>query len=518
MIRLLWARHMCGIIGLVGRRGYHINQLLYDGLTVLQHRGQDAAGMMTENDGKYHLRKSNGLVKDVFFKRHMQNLLGAIGIGHVRYPTAGSSSAAEAQPFYVNYPFGISLAHNGNLTNADEIRGLLTSEHRRHVNTTSDSELLLNLLAMELHSRTPNLQIDGELHVDVNSIFSSVSALHKQISGGYACVSLISGYGILAFRDPNGIRPLIFGKREVEGETEWMIASESVALHALGFEVIRDVEPGEAVFITSNGQLFTKQCAEETLHSPCIFEHVYFSRPDSIIDGISVYQARLNQGQRLAERIMEQFPDHDIDAVIPVPDSGRYAALQMASALDVEYREGFVKNRYIGRTFIMPGQALRKKSVRRKLNAIPHEFEGKNVLLVDDSIVRGTTSAQIVEMAREVGANKVYFASAAPPVRHPNVYGIDMPAVTEFIADGKTVDEIGETIGADRLFYQTLEDLIEVTSINGEQSWDTSCFNGEYVTGDVSQEYLDALEAARNDSAKEINQEPEGTIDLHNDE
>ena len=509
---------MCGIIGLVGRRGYHINQLLYDGLTVLQHRGQDAAGMMTENDGKYHLRKSNGLVKDVFFKRHMQNLLGAIGIGHVRYPTAGSSSAAEAQPFYVNYPFGISLAHNGNLTNADEIRSLLTSEHRRHVNTTSDSELLLILLAMELHSLTPNLQIDGELHVDVNSIFSSVSALHKQIRGGYACVSLISGYGILAFRDPNGIRPLIFGKREVDGETEWMIASESVALHALGFEVIRDVEPGEAVFITSNGQLFTKQCAEETLHSPCIFEHVYFSRPDSIIDGISVYQARLNQGQRLAERIMEQFPDHDIDAVIPVPDSGRYAALQMASALGVEYREGFVKNRYIGRTFIMPGQALRKKSVRRKLNAIPHEFEGKNVLLVDDSIVRGTTSAQIVEMAREVGANKVYFASAAPPVRHPNVYGIDMPAVTEFIADGKTVDEIGDTIGADRLFYQTLEDLIEVTSINGEQSWDTSCFNGEYVTGDVTQEYLDALEAARNDSAKETNQEPEGTIELHNDE
>ena len=508
---------MCGILGISNR----INEafgVIYDGLLMLQHRGQDAAGMMTENDGKYHLRKSNGLVKDVFFKRHMQNLLGAIGIGHVRYPTAGSSSAAEAQPFYVNYPFGISLAHNGNLTNADEIRSLLTSEHRRHVNTTSDSELLLNLLAMELHSRTPNLQIDGELHVDVNSIFSSVSALHKQIRGGYACVSLISGYGILAFRDPNGIRPLIFGKREIEGETEWMIASESVALHALGFEVIRDVEPGEAVFITSNGQLFTKQCAEETLHSPCIFEHVYFSRPDSIIDGISVYQARLKQGQRLAERIMEQFPDHDIDAVIPVPDSGRYAALQMANALDVEYREGFVKNRYIGRTFIMPGQALRKKSVRRKLNAIPHEFEGKNVLLVDDSIVRGTTSAQIVEMAREVGANKVYFASAAPPVRHPNVYGIDMPAVTEFIADGKTVDEIGDTIGADRLFYQTLEDLIEVTSINGEQSWDTSCFNGEYVTGDVTQEYLDALEAARNDSAKETNKEPEGTIELHNDE
>ena len=509
---------MCGIIGLVGRRGYHINQLLYDGLTVLQHRGQDAAGIMTEYEGKYHLRKSNGLVKDVFFKRHMQNLLGSIGIGHVRYPTAGSSSAAEAQPFYVNYPFGISLAHNGNLTNAKEVKKLLTSKHRRHVNTTSDSELLLNLLAMELHSRTHNVDIDGELHIDVNTIFSAVSALHDQIAGGYACVSLISGYGILAFRDPNGIRPLIFGRREMEGETEWIVASESVAIHALGFEVVRDVEPGEAVFITSNGKMISKQCASETHHSPCIFEHVYFSRPDSIIDGISVYQARLNQGQRLAERILEQFPDHDIDAVIPVPDSGRYAALQMAGALGVEYREGFVKNRYIGRTFIMPGQAMRKKSVRRKLNAIPHEFSGKNVLLVDDSIVRGTTSAQIVEMAREVGAKKVYFASAAPPVRHPNVYGIDMPAVSEFIANGKSVDEIGDTIGADKLFYQTLEDLVEVTSINGEQSWDTSCFNGEYVTGDVTQDYLDDLEAARNDSAKSINIEPEGTIELHNDE
>jgi len=509
---------MCGIIGLVGRHGYHINQLLYDGLTVLQHRGQDAAGMMTEHEGKYHLRKSTGLVKDVFYKNHMKNLLGSIGIGHVRYPTAGSSSAAEAQPFYVNYPFGISLAHNGNLTNAAEIKSLLTGVHRRHVNTTSDSELLLNLLAMELHSRTPNVQIDGEIHVDVNSIFASVAALNEQISGGYACVSLISGYGILAFRDPNGIRPLIFGSREVDGETEWVIASESVAIHALGFDVVRDVEPGEAIFITSSGQLFTNQCTTETLHSPCIFEHVYFARPDSIIDGISVYQARLNQGQRLAERILEQFPDHDIDAVIPVPDSGRYAALQMAGALGVEYREGFVKNRYIGRTFIMPGQAMRKKSVRRKLNAIPHEFSGKNVLLVDDSIVRGTTSAQIVEMAREVGANKVYFASAAPPVRHPNVYGIDMPAVTEFIANGKTVDEIGETIGADRLFYQTLEDLVEVTSIKGEQSWDTSCFNGEYITGDVTQDYLDELEAARNDNSKSQNQKPEGTIELHNDE
>jgi amidophosphoribosyltransferase len=508
---------MCGIIGLVGRQGYHINQLLYDGLTVLQHRGQDAAGMMTENQGKYHLRKSTGLVKDVFYTRHMENLLGSVGIGHVRYPTAGSSSAAEAQPFYVNYPFGISLAHNGNLTNAEELREKLSSVYRRHLNTKSDSEILLNLLAMELHNHTPDVQIDGESHVDVNSIFASVSNLHKQITGGYACVSLISGYGILAFRDPNGIRPLIFGSREIDGEKEWMVASESVAIHALGFEVERDVAPGEAVFITSAGQIFTRQCAEETLHSPCIFEHVYFARPDSVIDGISVYQARLNQGERLAARILEQFPDHDIDAVIPVPDSGRYAALQMAASLGVEYREGFVKNRYIGRTFIMPGQAERKKSVRRKLNAIPREFEGKNVLLVDDSIVRGTTSAQIVEMAREVGANKVYFASAAPPVRHPNVYGIDMPAVTEFIANGRTIDEICDVIGADRLFYQTLEDLIETTSMNGQQEWDTSCFDGRYITGDVTAEYLAELERARNDTAKSANFLDEDNIDMHND-
>jgi len=508
---------MCGIIGLVGRQGYHINQLLYDGLTVLQHRGQDAAGMMTEHKGKYHLRKSNGLVKDVFYTRHMENLLGSIGIGHVRYPTAGSSSAAEAQPFYVNYPFGISLAHNGNLTNAKELQEKLSSEYRRHLNTNSDSEILLNLLAMELHSHTPDVQIDGESHVDINSVFASVSKLHRQITGGYACVSLISGYGILAFRDPNGIRPLIFGSRVIDGEKEWIIASESVAIHALGFEVERDVAPGEAVFITSNGQLFTRQCAEETLHAPCIFEHVYFARPDSVIDGISVYQARLNQGKRLAARILEQFPDHDIDAVIPVPDSGRYAALQMAASLGVEYREGFVKNRYIGRTFIMPGQAERKKSVRRKLNAIPREFEGKNVLLVDDSIVRGTTSAQIVEMAREVGANKVYFASAAPPVRHPNVYGIDMPAVTEFIANGRSIDEISKVIDADRLFYQTLEDLIETTSMNGEQEWDTSCFDGRYITGDVTVEYLAELESARNDIAKAANSFEEDNIDMHND-
>lgn len=509
---------MCGIIGLVGRKGYHINQLLYDGLTVLQHRGQDAAGMMTENDGRYHLRKSNGLVKDVFFKRHMENLLGSIGIGHVRYPTAGSSSVAEAQPFYVNYPFGISLAHNGNLTNAAEIQKQLTNQHRRHVNTTSDSELLLNLLAMELHRHSPDVQIDGESHIDVNHIFKAVEALHNQITGGYACVSLISGYGILAFRDPNGIRPLIFGSRENKGEREWIISSESVAVHALGFEVERDVAPGEAIFITSNGQLRTKQCSTKSKPSPCIFEHVYFARPDSVIDGISVYQARLNQGQRLGERILEAMPNHDIDVVIPVPDSGRYAALQMASTLGVDYREGFVKNRYIGRTFIMPGQAERMKSVRRKLNAIPREFEGKNVMLVDDSIVRGNTSAQIVDMAREAGANKVYFASAAPPVRFPNVYGIDMPATTEFIANNRTIEEICEAIGANRLFYQSLDDLIEVTSMNGEQEWDTSCFSGEYVTGDVSSDYLEHLEATRNDLAKTNRVHSDETIGMHNDE
>ncbi|MCH1540064.1 MAG: amidophosphoribosyltransferase [Candidatus Poseidonia sp.] len=510
---------MCGILGIVGRQGLHVNQLLYDGLTVLQHRGQDAAGILTDFEGNFRLRKSNGLVSDVFFKRHMLRLQGNVGIGHVRYPTAGSSSRAEAQPFYVNSPYGIALAHNGNLTNADELFVTLRDEYMRHINTSSDSELLLNVLAVEIGQRTRALEIDGNPHLNVNTIFEAVTALHQQVRGGYACVAVISGYGLLAFRDPHGIRPLVYGMRERDGETEYIVSSESVAITALGFEIVRDVAPGEAIFISSSGHLFSQECAEKVPYSPCIFEHVYFARPDSVIDGISVYQARLNQGQRLAERLLESWPDHDIDVVIPIPDSGRIAALQMANALDLPYREGFVKNRYVGRTFIMPGQALREKSVRRKLNAIEHEFRGKNVLLVDDSIVRGTTSAQIIEMARDVGAAKVYFASAAPPVRHPNVYGIDMPAVDEFIANGKSIQEIGEVIGSDKLFYQTLEDLIEVTS-KGHSSidrFDSSCFDGVYITGDIDAAYLNKLDLARNDAAKHSSVDDE-VIDLHNDE
>ena len=369
----------------------------------------------------------------------MKQLLGHVGIGHVRYPTAGSSSAAEAQPFYVNSPYGISLAHNGNLTNVEELNKIVSMKNRRHMNTTSDSELLLNLLAVEIFDLAPNFDIDGEMHIDVDNIFDAVSRLNEQTKGSFACVALLSEFGLLAFRDAHGIRPLIFGSRTINEQKEWIVASESVAISALGFEVERDVQPGEAIFISKAGKLYTRNCAEEKLHTPCIFEHVYFARPDSVIDGISVYQARLNQGERLANRILEEMPEHDIDVVIPVPDSGRYAALQLARTLGIEYREGFVKNRYIGRTFIMPGQAVRMKSVRRKLNTIAKEFSGKNVILVDDSIVRGNTSAQIIEMARECGAKKVYFASAAPPVRYPNVYGIDMPAMDEFIANNRTI-------------------------------------------------------------------------------
>ena len=510
---------MCGIMGVVGRTDVHVNQLIYDGLTVLQHRGQDAAGIMTDFEGQFRLRKSNGLVSDIFYTRHMQRLEGHIGLGHVRYPTAGSSSKAEAQPFYVNSPYGLSIAHNGNLTNAEELRKNLLDSYFRHMNTKSDSEILLNVLAVELSERSNGISIGGEPHLDVEIVFGAIEALNSKVEGGYSCVSLISGYGLLAFRDPNGIRPLVFGKREIEGQSEWIVASESVAITALGFEVVRDVEPGEAVFISSSGHLFTRKCSEPKVHSPCIFEYVYFARPDSVIDGISVYNARLNQGKKLAERILEQWPDHDIDAVIPVPDSGRIAALQMANSLNVPYREGFVKNRYVGRTFIMPGQALREKSVRRKLNAIEHEFSGKNILLVDDSIVRGTTSQQIIEMARDVGANKVYFASAAPPVRFPNVYGIDMPAANEFIANGRSIEEINEKIGSDKLFYQTLDDLVEsiLMDTDLEMDFDSSCFDGKYVTGNITEAYLKKLHDKRNDTAKQEDMEEDQILDLHND-
>ncbi|TDJ19429.1 MAG: amidophosphoribosyltransferase [Gammaproteobacteria bacterium] len=501
---------MCGIVGIVGKQ--FVNQLIYDGLTVLQHRGQDAAGMMTYHDRRLYLRKSNGLVRDVFHRRHMLNLKGKIGIGHVRYPTAGCSSSAEAQPFYVNSPYGISLAHNGNLTNSEELKSELFRDDLRHINTDSDSEVLVNVLADEL-------QRMGKPRLEVGDVFDAVGKLHKRCRGGYAAVAMISGFGILGFRDPFGIRPVIFGERDTEAGKEYVIASESVAIDSLGFTVIRDIKPGEAIFITKDGKLHTRQCAENPQYSPCIFEHVYLARPDSIIDGISVYNARLRMGETLAEKILQQRPDHDIDVIIPIPDTGRTAALPLAQKLKVSYREGFIKNRYIPRTFIMPGQEIRKKSVRQKLNAIGSEFKDKNVLLVDDSIVRGTTSGQIIEMARNAGANKVYFASAAPPVRYPNVYGIDMPTVNELIAHNKTEEEIAKSIGADWLIYQDLEKLIESTQTSDVHinSFDLSCFNGEYVTGDINQEYLDHIEEMRNDSAKSKREaSDENLIDLTN--
>ena len=487
---------MCGIVAIFGKSA--VNQAIYNGLTVLQHRGQDAAGIMTSDGKRVYLRKDNGLVRDVFQQRHMEGLRGNMGIGHVRYPTAGCESAAEAQPFYVNSPFGLALAHNGNLTNADQLARELFREDRRHLNTESDSEILLNVLAHELHAVSSRLQLTPE------DIFRAVTAMHKRVRGAYAVVTLIVGVGILAFRDPHGIRPLIYGRRETEKGQEHMIASESVALDVIGYKLVRDIEPGEAMFIDMQGQVHWRQCAEQPEHSPCIFEFVYLARPDSLIDGIAVHKTRLRMGERLANKIKREWRDHDIDVVIPVPDTSRTAALQMAYELDVKYREGFIKNRYIGRTFIMPGQAQRKQSVRQKLNAIDLEFRGKNVLLVDDSIVRGTTSAQIIQMARDSGARKVYFASAAPPVRYPNVYGIDMPAASELVAAGRSEEDVAREIGADRLIYQDLSDLIDAAHEGNPRitRFDASCFDGVYVTGDVSPEYLARIERRRNDAAK----------------
>jgi len=484
---------MCGIIGMVCKT--KVNQFIYDGLTVLQHRGQDAAGIMTCEGYKFYLRKENGLVRDVFKTAHMINLRGNSGIGHVRYPTAGCASSSEAQPFYVNSPYGIALAHNGNLTNAEQLKKELFRDDKRHINTDSDSEILLNVFAHQL-------QRSGKRHVDMDDIFDAVASVHQRCSGGYAVIAMITGYGIIGFRDPCGIRPIVFGKRESEQGREYMIASESVALDVLGFELIRDVAPGEAVFITLDGNLHTRQCAKNPIYSPCIFEYVYLARPDSIIDNIYVYKARLRMGEWLSRKIKLEFPDHDIDVVIPIPDTSRTAALSLANELGINYREGFIKNRYIGRTFIMPGQQLRKKSVRQKLNAIDIEFKDKNVLLVDDSIVRGTTSQQIIHMAREAGARKVYFASASPPVRYPNVYGIDMPTANELIAHNRSDTEVAAIIGADRLFYQDLEDLIDAVSKGKTKinQFDTSCFSGEYITGDITGEYLSKIEAQRCDS------------------
>ena len=490
---------MCGIVGIAGPSSLQqpVNQAIYDALTVLQHRGQDAAGIMTCDGEELFLRKDSGLVRDVFQQRHMLQLRGSIGIGHVRYPTAGCDSASEAQPFYVNAPYGIGIAHNGNLTNYAELAEALWRDERRHLNTSSDSEVLLNILASEL-------QRQGAAHLAPSDLFRALTNVYRRVRGGYAVVALIVGHGIVGFRDPHGIRPLVLGRRVASRGTEWMLASESVALDLAGFELVRDVEPGEVVYIDTHGTLHTERCAPAQRHTPCVFEYVYFARPDSIIDNISVHKARMRMGEKLAEKIRRLRPDPDIDVVIPIPDTSRTSAMQLALHLGLEYREGFVKNRYIGRTFIMPGQEQRQRSVRSKLNAIPLEFRGRNVLLVDDSIVRGTTSAQIIELAREAGASKVYFASAAPPVRFPNVYGIDMPAAAELVAAGRSDEEVARLIGADWLVYQDLEDLVAAVRHDKArvQAFDTSCFSGEYVTGDVTAEYLARLESERSDDAR----------------
>ncbi|GJM09591.1 MAG: amidophosphoribosyltransferase [Lysobacteraceae bacterium] len=486
---------MCGIIGIVAKG--HVAGRLYDGLTVLQHRGQDSAGMVTcDQSDTLHLVKGNGLVRDVFDEQSLGELTGFAGIGHCRYPTAGTDNCHEAQPLYVNSPFGIALAHNGNLTNADELRNELFRDDRRHLNTSSDSEVLLNVLAHEL-------QIQDTHHLQADHIFKAVGGVHARCSGGYAVVAIIPGYGVLGFRDPHGIRPMVWGKRQTDHGLEYAIASESVALSVLGFELVADVAPGEAVYISMDGQIHHRSCAKPTRQTPCIFEYVYFARPDSLIDDISVYKARLRMGEKLAQKILRERPDHGIDVVIPVPDTARTSALPLAHMLGVKYREGLIKNRYIGRTFIMPGQEERARSVKRKLNPIGLEFRNKNVLLVDDSIVRGTTSRQIIQMAREAGARKVFFASAAPPVRHPNVYGIDMPAASELIAHDRDIAEIERELGADWLIYQELDDLIAACSEGTSRisEFDTSCFSGDYVTS-VEADYLRQLELSRSDEAK----------------
>jgi amidophosphoribosyltransferase len=485
---------MCGIVGIVGKSP--VGPALYDALTMLQHRGQDAAGIATLDGLKISLHKDSGLLRDVFQPEHMAGLVGNAGIGHTRYPTAGLDDSSEAQPFYVNSPYGIALGHNGNLINTEELTQALFDSDRRHLNTRSDSEVLLNVLAHEIQKQTPD-------HLEPSHVFHAVDHVYRRCRGAFSAVALICGFGIVGFRDPNGIRPMVLGRRETPAGHEYALASENVALDVLGFDTVRDIEPGEAVVITLDGKLHTHKANNHDVHSPCIFEFVYFARPDSMLDDISVYKARLRMGQALARKILRERPDHDIDVVIPVPDTSRTAALPLAYDLDVKYREGFIKNRYIGRTFIMPGQQVRKKSVKQKLNAIALEFRKKNVLIVDDSIVRGTTSKKIIQMAREAGARKVYFASASPPVRYPNIYGIDMPAPSELIASGRTIEEIQTELGADWLIYQDLDDLIEACREGNEniQQFDTSCFSAEYVTG-VKEGYLERLQELRSDAAK----------------
>ncbi|MCK5770259.1 amidophosphoribosyltransferase [Algiphilus sp.] len=503
---------MCGIAGIVSAN-LPVNQDLFDALTVLQHRGQDAAGILTNADGKLYLHKDLGLVRDVFHRdEEMARLQGRMGIAHVRYPTAGESSAAEAQPLYTNMPYGIAFAHNGNLTNTELLKDELFAQDRRHINTDSDSEILLNIFAHELME-----QAEGSLRPE--HIFAAVAQLHARARGAYACVALVTGYGMVAFRDPFGIRPVILGKREGPDGTDYMVASESVALDALQFEIIGDIAPGEAVVVTHDGRLLRQQCASKPVLSPCLFEYVYLARPDSVLDDVYVYKARLRMGEKLGDKLLRDWGEHDIDVVIPVPESSRTAAAEMAGRLGVKYREGFIKNRYIGRTFIMPGQAMRKKSVRQKLNPIDLEFQGKNVLLVDDSIVRGTTSREIIQMARDAGARKVYFASAAPPVRYPNVYGIDMPTASELVANELSEEGIREALGADRLIFQELDDLKESVNEGNPalQHFDCSVFNGEYVTQDISRDYLDQLELFRSDAAKRQRRDAPGMpIELHN--
>lgn len=486
---------MCGIVGVVSATP--VNQLIYDALLLLQHRGQDAAGIVTQQERKFFMHKAKGMVKDVFRTRNMRALPGNVGLGQVRYPTAGNAaSEEEAQPFYVNAPFGVVMVHNGNLTNAKQLREELASTDHRHTNTESDSEVLLNVLAHEIGRATSGAPLTPD------EVFKAVRAVHKRIKGSYAVIALIAGYGLLAFRDPFGIRPLCMGKG---ADGTYMLASESVALEGTLHQFERDIAPGEAVFIANDGTVHTEQCAENSQLYPCVFEYVYLARPDSTIDGISVYQARLNMGETLAKRVISTVPPAEIDAIIPIPESSRPSAMQLAQLLGIPYREGFVKNRYVGRTFIMPGQGARKKSVRQKLNAIGSEFKGRNVLLVDDSIVRGTTSKEIVQMARDAGANKVYLASAAPPVRYPNVYGIDMPTKSELVANGRTVEEIRQVIGCDALIYQDVDAMKQaVGKINvAVKGFEASCFDGVYVTGDISEAEVTALNEGRNAGAQE---------------
>jgi len=505
---------MCGVVGISGKSS--VNLRLYDALTMLQHRGQDAAGIVTESGGELHQCKGEGLARDVFRRSHMMRLVGDVGIGHVRYPTAGSSGPALAQPLYVNSPYGVFIAHNGNLTNADVLRQQIFRQDLRHLNTDSDSEVLLNIFAHELHAQ-------GKLEPSSSDIFAAVSGVHERCKGAYAVVGLIANYGMFAFRDRFGIRPLCFGKRETPKGIEYAVVSESVVLDSLGFELIRDLLPGEALFVDKFGELHLQQCAKESQLVPCIFEHVYFARPDSLIDNISVYKCRLRMGEKLANKLTRLRPDHGIDVVIPIPDTSRVSAQALAERLGVKLREGFMKNRYIGRTFIMPGQTQRKKSVRQKLNAVKLEFAGKNVLLVDDSIVRGTTSQEIIQMARDAGANKVFMASAAPAVRFPNVYGIDMPSASELIAHNRTDEEVGDLIGADWLIYQDLEDLVD-SAKEGNSSitqFECSVFDGHYITGDVDEQYLNRLDSQRNNSAREsdsseLEKETSQVIGIHN--